>query len=541
MKLSNAGITDRSIWEANGYHLPAYDRAKMVEETRNHPVWVHFGAGNIFRAFHAALAQKLLESGAAQQGITVAEGYDYEIIEKQYRPHDNLSVLVTLKADGQVDKSVIGSIAESCILDSARPAEFNRLKEIFSAPSLQMATFTVTEKGYSLVNGRGEMIPDVVSDFAEGPAQPTSYIGKVAALLYARFQAGKLPIAMVSTDNCSHNGEKLYGAVVPFADAWVKNGKADPAFASYVRDEKLVSFPWSMIDKITPRPDASVEAILRADGLEDLDPVVTTKKTWVAPFVNAEETEYLVVEDAFPNGRPALEKAGVIFTDRDTVNKVERMKVTTCLNPLHTALAVYGCLLGYTKISDEMKDPDLTALVRRLGYQEGLPVVVNPGVLDPKEFIDTVVNVRVPNPFMPDTPQRIATDTSQKLAIRYGETIKSYLADPKLSVNSLRMIPLVQAGWLRYVMAVDDDGRAFEPSPDPMLSSVQQVVSVFRVGSPVSAEEAEKTLRPLLTDDKLFGVDLEKAGLADRVCGYFVRELTGPGAVRKTIEEALNE
>ena len=98
------------------------------------------------------------------------------------------------------------------------------------------------------------------------------------------------------------------------------------------------------------------------------------------------------------------------------------MKVCTCLNPLHTALAIYGCLLGYTLISDEMKNPVLKKIVESIGYQEGLPVVVNPGILDPKEFIDQVVNVRIPNPFMPDTPQRIATDTSQKLSIRFGET-----------------------------------------------------------------------------------------------------------------------
>ena len=36
------------------------------------------------------------------------------------------------------------------------------------------------------------------------------------------------------------------------------------------------------------------------------------------------------------------------------LNNTERMKVTTCLNPLHTALAVYGCLLGYTSIAAEM-------------------------------------------------------------------------------------------------------------------------------------------------------------------------------------------
>lgn len=537
MKLSTEGLKNQQEWLEKGYHLPQYDRAAMIAETRENPVWVHFGAGNIFRAFQANLAQRLLEEGSAKAGITVCEGFDYEIVEKQYRPHDDLSVLVTLKADGTIEKSVIGSIGESTILDSENDAEYTRLKEIFSRDSLQLCTFTVTEKGYSLVNGKGEELPAVTADFAAGPEKPQSYIGKVVSLLYTRYLSGKKPIAMVSTDNCSHNGEKLYDAVMAFAKAWIANGLAEKGFEEYLNDESKVSFPWSMIDKITPRPDASVEEMLRKDGLEDLDPVVTSKKTWVAPFVNAEETEYLVIEDKFPNGRPALEKVGVIFTDRDTVNNVERMKVTTCLNPLHTALAVYGCILGYTKISDEMKDTELVNLVNTLGYKEGLPVVVNPGVLDPKEFIDTVLQVRVPNPFMPDTPQRIATDTSQKLGIRYGETIKSYVADADLDVTSLTMIPLVQAGWLRYLMAVDDNGNAFEPSPDPLLEEAQKYVAEFKLGESCSEAAIAEKVMPLLKNAQIFGVDLEEVGLAGKVISFFAELIAGVGAVRETLKK----
>lgn len=537
MKLSTEGLKNQQEWLEKGYHLPQYDRAAMIAETRENPVWVHFGAGNIFRAFQANLAQRLLEEGSAKAGITVCEGFDYEIVEKQYRPHDDLSVLVTLKADGTIEKSVIGSIGESTILDSENDAEYTRLKEIFSRDSLQLCTFTVTEKGYSLVNGKGEELPAVTADFAAGPEKPQSYIGKVVSLLYTRYLSGKKPIAMVSTDNCSHNGEKLYTAVMAFAKAWIANGLAEKGFEEYLNDESKVSFPWSMIDKITPRPDASVEEMLRKDGLEDLDPVVTSKKTWVAPFVNAEETEYLVIEDKFPNGRPALEKVGVIFTDRDTVNNVERMKVTTCLNPLHTALAVYGCILGYTKISDEMKDTELVNLVNTLGYKEGLPVVVNPGVLDPKEFIDTVLQVRVPNPFMPDTPQRIATDTSQKLGIRYGETIKSYVADADLDVTSLTMIPLVQAGWLRYLMAVDDNGNAFEPSPDPLLEEAQKYVAEFKLGESYSEAAIAEKVMPLLKNAQIFGVDLEEVGLAGKVISFFAELIAGVGAVRETLKK----
>ena len=290
-----------------------------------------------------------------------------------------------------------------------------------------------------------------------------------------------------------------------------------------------------MIDKITPRPDVSVEKILREDGIEGLEPVITSKNTYVAPFVNAEETEYLVIEDNFPNGRPRLEDGGILFTDRATVDKVEKMKVCTCLNPLHTCLAIFGCLLGYKKISDEMQDPELVALVERVGYQEGLPVVVNPGILNPREFIDTVFRIRVTNPFMPDTPQRIATETSQKLAIRFGETIKAYQADENLSVENLRMIPLVFAGWMRYLMAVDDSGRAFELSPDPLLDRLRPQMAKLKLGD----AEAEEIIKPIMQNASIFGVNLYEAGIAEKVCGYFVELNAGEGAVRRTLKKYL--
>lgn len=534
MKLNEEGLKNRNVWENAGYRLPAFDREKVRLETKKHPFWIHFGTGNIFRAFQANTVQHLLDAGVLTCGLIAAEGYDYEIIEKMNRPHDDYSILVTLKSDGTVEKSVIGSIVESLPLDVKDTEAFLRLNEIFSSPSLQMATFTITEKGYSLTDSHGEFLPDIKKDFSSGPKHPCSYMGKVASLLFSRFQNGGTPIAMVSMDNCSHNGDKLKKAILTFAKAWAAGGTVSSGFVSYIENPEKVSFPWTMIDKITPRPNTSVEEMLKKDGVEALDPVVTSKNTYVAAFVNAEECEYLVIEDSFPNGRPALEKGGFIFTDRETVNKTERMKVCTCLNPLHTSLAVFGCLLGFHRISDEMNDADLKRLVEIIGYNEGLPVVTDPGILNPKEFIDTVLNVRIPNPFMPDTPQRIATDTSQKLPIRFGETIKAYENSPEFKTSDLRLIPLVLAGWLRYLMAVDDNGKPFELSPDPMLKSLCPILASVHLGDECSVE---KILHPILEDPNIFGVDLYEAGLAIPVCSYFSEMIKGTGAVRDTLKK----
>jgi fructuronate reductase len=320
------------------------------------------------------------------------------------------------------------------------------------------------------------------------------------------------------------------------AKKWDDSGLTDRDFLAYIENPASVSFPWSMIDKITPRPDDTVRAQLAKAGYESTDIIVTAKKTYTASFVNAEEKEYLVIEDLFPNGRPSLDAAGIIFTKRETVDRVEKMKVCTCLNPLHTSLAIYGCLLGYTTIHDEMHDRELVALIEKVGYKEGLPVVVNPGIMNPKNFIDDVVKVRLPNPFMPDSPQRIATDTSAKLAIRFGETIKAYMADPKLSVQDLKFIPLVFAGWCRYLMGVDDEGKAFEPSPDPLLESARKHVAAIALGAKAPFR---KELEGLLSDAKIFGVNLYEAGLGELVESYFAELVAGKGAVRTTLKKYL--
>ena len=529
---------DRDAFLAAGYHLPEFDYDTVHKNTVEHPHWIHFGAGNIFRAFQANVAQNLLNSGVLDTGLIAAEGYDYEIIEKSYRPHDNLSILATLKADNTVEKTIVGSIMESLILDSKNEAEYARLREIFKNPSLQMASFTITEKGYATANAKGEFFPAVAADFEKGPEAPESYLGKVVSLLYTRYTHGALPIAMVSMDNCSHNGDKLYAAVNAFAKAWTDNGLVEAGFLGYVNDQTKVTFPWSMIDKITPRPDAKVEAMLAEDHIGGLDAAVTSKNTYIAPFVNAEECEYLVIEDAFPNGKPALDKGGIIFTDRATVDKVEKMKVCTCLNPLHTALAIYGCLLGYTLISEEMKNPLLKNMVEVIGYKEGLPVVVNPGILDPKKFIDEVVNVRIPNPFLPDSPQRIATDTSQKLSIRFGETIKAYEASPDLHTEDLKLIPLVYAGWLRYLMGIDDEGREFTPSSDPLLEEARQYVADYELS--FSPKDLSK-LDALLANEKIFGVNLHAIGMDTLVKQYFAELSSGVGAVATALKKYVPE
>ena len=220
MILSDSGLKNREPWVEAGFELPEYDREKVRENTLKNPTWLHFGAGNIFRGFPAALQQKLLNDGKTDKGIIVCEGYDYEIIEKAYKPYDNLSVLVVLKPDGNMQKKVIASVVEALTTEQSN---WQRLKNIFANPSLQMVSFTITEKGYSLKNAKG-VLRRCSKRFRKRTEYPKSFIGKLASLCYERYRSGKYPLALVSMDNCSHNGTKLYEAVSAFAGEWVKNG-----------------------------------------------------------------------------------------------------------------------------------------------------------------------------------------------------------------------------------------------------------------------------------------------------------------------------
>ena len=439
---------------------------------------------------------------------------------------------------------VYGAFAEAVRAGSQYPEDWQRLKDIFAAPSLQMVSFTITEKGYALSGADGEYYPAVLKDMQDGPSAPANVIAIITAMLLERFKAGAYPLALVSMDNCSQNGKKLREAVLTVAGEWHSRGFVSEEFLGYLADEGRIAFPWTMIDKITPRPLESLEEELRQNGIEGMDILITEKKTYIAPYTNAEGPQYLVIEDSFPNGRPPLEKGGVYMADRETVSKSERMKVTACLNPIHTALCTYDCMLGYELFADGMSDPDLHALAEQVGYKEGLPAVEDPGIFSPKAFLDEVMNDRFPNPYLGDTSQRIATDISQMTAIRFGETIRFYVSRDG-SAAALKGIPVAIAGWLRYLLGVDDQGKSMEIAPEPMLEELQGMLSALSPDmsdTPLDkrVEIVHDAVGGILSNKVLFGSDLYEAGIGEKIERILAEELGGRGSVRRTLHKYIS-
>ena len=273
-------------------------------------------------------------------------------------------------------------------------------------------------------------------------------------------------------------------------------------------------------------------------GVEDMQPVITSKKTYIAPFVNAEKPQYLVIEDSFPNGRPALEKGfGVYMADRNTVNLSERMKVTVCLNPVHSATGPLGVVLGYDLFAHMLNtNEDMMKMARMVAYDEGLPVVADPGILSPQAFVDELFNDRFPNEYLGDTNLRLAVDVSQMVGIRFGETVKAYVAKYG-DASKLTAIPLGIAGWFRYMLAVDDEGNKFELAPDPMNEEIGEQLGDIVVGKP---ETLKDQLKPILSNERLFFTDLYKDGVGEKIEEMFREMIAGPGAVKATIHKYVH-
>lgn len=540
MKFNIENLNDKNFWENADIEVPKYNINDIRKNTAEKPTWIHFGAGNIFRGFIAAVADTLLNDSIIDTGIIAVDTHafgrddDYDMINKVYKPFDNLTLLASIKSNGNIDKKIIGSITD--VLHADFINNYDALKKIFISSSLQIVSFTITEKGYSIKDLNGNYTSIVEEDIDNEPKKAKNIMSIIAAMLLERYKNTAFPIAMLSVDNCSNNGDKLKSSIVEISREWVKRGYADNGFVEYLEDSKKVSFPLSMVDKITPRPSDIIEKKLEYIGLEEMS-LFKVGHNNMAPFVNAESVGYLVVEDLFPNGRAKFEKANVYVTDRITVQTAEKMKVTTCLNPLHTALAIFGCLLNYNFIYEEMRNPSLKKLVEKIGYDEGMKVVADPKILNPKYFIKEVIEERLVNPYIPDSPKRIATDTSQKIPIRYGETLKSYVKNG-LDISSLVGIPLTIAAWLRYLMGIDDNGKPMEISPDPMLEELQKHIKNIKFKN---KETIGNNLKPILSNKIIFTVDLydEKINLGKKIESYFSEMISKENAVKECLEKYI--
>jgi fructuronate reductase len=438
---------------------PAYDRSGVT------PGIVHLGIGAFHRAHQAVVIDDLLAGGATEWGIVGASLRSSDTRDA-LAPQDCLYTLAVRSGAG-TDHRIIGSVL-ACEVGKEKPGQ---LITRLANPATRIVSLTVTEKGYCHTPQTGDLDenhPDIVHDL-QNPGTPRSAIGFLVAALARRRIAGAAPFTVLSCDNLSANGHTVGRIVTQFAALRSRN------LANWIEAE--VAFPSTMVDRIVPETTELDRAeISAALGVTDAWPVVTE------PF-----TQW-IVEDRFPAGRPDFAAAGVQMVS--DVTPFEHMKLRL-LNASHSALAYLGYLAGHETIASAMTDLRFAALARQVMH-DAAPTLAMPEGTDIAAYSASLLQ-RFSNAALHHRTWQIAMDGSQKLPQRLLATMQDRL---RLGL-SIDTHALAVAGWMRYVTAKDEQGRAIDVR-DPLAKELADIAE--RAGP-----SAERLAPALLEVHSIFG------------------------------------
>ncbi len=449
---------------------PRYDRASLV------PAIVHIGVGGFHRAHQAMYLEALARSGNLAWGET-GVGLRSPRMASLLRPQDCLYTVVERTSAGDT-AHVVGAMRDYLYAPEDPRGVLDRLAD----PVTRVVTLTVTGDGYNLDEHGAfrDREPSVLRDLRT-PQRPTTWFGYVVAALARRRAAGLGGFTVLSCDNIPNSGGAAETAVVSYARM------RDETLAVWI--ERNVTFPNSMVDRITPQTDdAAASRLMQRMGLVDRAPVVTESFTqWV-------------VEDEFCNGRPPLEEVGVQF-----VSDVEPYKLTKTrlLNGTHTAMAYLGQLAGHRTTAAMVADPTMRTYLSRLMRDEIAPLLPPAPGIDLADYQSSVLE-RLANERMADPLSRLARRGSTKMP--------SYLLPSLIeSVREARPAPLLTlavAAWFRYLRGTDLSGTPIEVT-DARLDELQP--SALRGGNDPSALLSHRAVMGPLGDDVVVRRELGRA------------------------------
>jgi fructuronate reductase len=445
-----------------GIARPAYDiRATQAGI-------LHLGVGAFHRAHQAVYTDDVLARD--QRWGIVAASLRSPDTYNALEPQNGLYTLSVRSKEGEALR-VIGAINRIIVA----PQAVEVLLGVMANPQTRIVSLTVTEKGYCHDPATGDLNeahPDIRHDLAT-PSSPRSAPGFIVEALRRRRLAGVPPFTVLTCDNLPSNGQTVKRVLTGFAEL------VDPELGRFVDDE--VSCPSTMVDRIVPATsDEDRERISRALGVGDAWPIVTE------PF-----TQW-VIEDCFPQGRPAWEEAGAEFVA--DVEPYEHMKLRL-LNGSHSTLAYLGYLAGYETVADTMADPAFVRLIEGLMNEEVSPTLHMPAGADLSSYKHALVE-RFKNPALKHRTWQIAMDGSQKLPQRLLGSVRDRLRHDA----PIERLALGVAAWMRYVTGIDERGAAIDVR-DPMADRLRHIADGAGL-------VAERLVPALMGIPEIFGGDL---------------------------------
>ncbi|MBU8975832.1 MULTISPECIES: mannitol dehydrogenase family protein [unclassified Lysobacter] len=467
---------------------PAYDRAAATIGI------VHLGVGAFHRAHQAVYVDDMLAHDPhwAICGVSL----NSRDVRDALAPQDGLYTLALLGEQPRL--RVIGALREVLAAREQGALVLDRLAD----PGVRLVTLTITEKGYCLSGNELDFgHPDIAHDLIY-PDTPVSAIGYLVEGLRRRKAQRLPPYTVLSCDNLPDNGGKLRRAVVAFAQ------RLDRDLACWIAENG--AFPRSMVDSITPATDEPVRARVAAElGCTDAWPVQREAYTqWV-------------VEDAFCNGRPPLERAGVTMSNEIAGYDKAKLRL---LNAPHSALAYLGSLMGIETVAQAMATPVLAGFVERLMREAIAPNVAAPRGFDAQRYAGDIL-ARFRNPAIQHKLAQIAWDGSQKIPVRLLGTI----ADALEAGRPIDRLCLPVAGWLRFVRRQANAGVALVDPMNEALSAVGLATN----------GDAVHDVAAFLQLDAVFASLSEDARFVEGLCAAYAALGDGsPDAVARALADA---
>lgn len=429
----------------NELSSPRYDRGALKSGI------LHIGVGNFHRAHEEAYTDALLNLDPAQNDWGITGAMLLPSDEALYNALNEQKGQYTLTAcapDGSREVRRIGALTN--VLWAPRHAEEILAK--IADPDTRIISMTITEGGYNIDKETGEfdLKNEAIRRDLSGEALPRTVFGFVAEGLRRRMKGGDLPVTIMSCDNLQHNGDVARRAFTAYFEA------LDPELARWA--EKNVTFPNSMVDRITPATTpADVERLNSENGTDDKAPVY------------CEDFIQWVIEDKFASTRPEWERVGVQFTD--DVSPYENMKLSL-LNASHTLLSYPSFLMGYRRVDEAMNDPLVAGLVRDFMNKDITPYVPAPQGVDLDEYKETLVR-RFANPAVSDQVGRLCYDGLSKFPVYVVPNLAKMIDDGK----DLTRVAFLLAAYRHYLKYRRDDlGHEFEVAEPWMNPSDQALI-----------------------------------------------------------------
>lgn len=419
----------------------SYDRSKVKVGI------VHIGVGNFHRA-HQEYYTHLLLSDADQQGWGVC-GIGLrpsdKPLQEALKKQDCKYSLTICGRDGSRQMLWIGSLLDFVLGMDNPELAIDKIAD----PLTKIVTLTITEGGYNIDPKSGEFRIDdeLIKNDLKSPESPKTVFGFVAEALRKRIKNGAGGLTILSCDNLQHNGtiaEKAFRSFFKLQDKELSKWA-----------EKNVSFPNSMVDRITPSvSQEDIARLNKENGLEDLAPVY------------CEDFTQWVIEDNFVAGRPSWERVGVKLTK--DVDPYENMKLSL-LNASHTMLSYPAFLMGYRKVDQAIKDPEVAKYIQDFMDIDVTPYVPTPEGENIEDYKKTLME-RFSNSSVGDQLARICYDGISKIPVYIVPNLIKMIKDGH-NIDRLAFFVAIYRYYLKYQK--DEDGNKFEIN-EPWLSQADK-------------------------------------------------------------------